>query len=123
MDSRTAFDFRSFRLGMAGFPVWSSTGILELRCDALIYRPEYHVCRNRRKMLTLAFCANYTGRNMLSSAFRTGRILVALVAMLLVSPVCAQTCRFIGGPQFGGIEPPLAVDGACTDPDYNEKTF
>lgn len=74
-------------------------------------------------MLTLALCAKYTGRDMLSSPFRTGRIFLALVATLLASSACADTCRFIGSPQFAGIEPPLAVDGVCTDPDYNDKSF
>ncbi|MEO7158890.1 MAG: PKD domain-containing protein [Vicinamibacterales bacterium] len=47
----------------------------------------------------------------------------ALLAGLVSSPATAATCQFVGGSQFAGIEPPLAVDGACTDPDYNEKTL
>src|SRR4051812_33633914 len=50
-------------------------------------------------------------------------IRIALFAALLVSPGLAATCAFTGGPQFGGIEPPLAVDADCIDPDYNDKTF
>jgi hypothetical protein len=42
---------------------------------------------------------------------------------LMASSALAATCQFIGGPQFGGIEPPLAVDATCMDPDYNDKTF
>ena len=42
---------------------------------------------------------------------------------LLVSPALGANCQFIGGPQFGGIEPPLRVNANCTDPDYNDKTF
>jgi len=38
-------------------------------------------------------------------------------------PATAATCEFVGGPQFGGIEPSLAVDANCVDPDYNDKTF
>jgi hypothetical protein len=47
----------------------------------------------------------------------------SLILMLMVSPALAADCKFAGGPQFGGIEPPLAVDATCTDPDYNDKTF
>lgn len=47
----------------------------------------------------------------------------AAVAGLLASPALAATCTFEGGPQFGGIEPPLAVDGTCEDPDYNKGTL
>jgi len=47
----------------------------------------------------------------------------ALLASLMASTAWAATCQFIGGPQFGGLEPPLAVDADCTDPDYNEKTL
>ena len=35
----------------------------------------------------------------------------------------AASCPFVGGPQFGGIEPPLAIDADCTDPDYNDRTL
>ena len=55
----------------------------------------------------------------MSSLFRT----TTLAAVLIALPAFAVECRFIGGPQFGGIEPPLVIDAACTDPDYNEKTF
>ncbi len=48
---------------------------------------------------------------------------LVLIAALLASRMLADECEFIGGPQFGGMEPPLAVDANCTDPDYNEKTF
>jgi hypothetical protein len=47
----------------------------------------------------------------------------ALIAASAAAPVPAATCQFIGGPQFGGIEPPLAVDATCIDPDYNDQTF
>src|SRR3954470_18652775 len=47
----------------------------------------------------------------------------ALVMGVAGSPALAATCNFIGEPQFGGIEPPLAVDADCTDPDYNDKTL
>jgi hypothetical protein len=60
---------------------------------------------------------------MSSSFLRNSSIRGALFAALLVPPVFAATCQFIGVPQFGGIEPPLRVDADCTDPDYNEKTF
>src|SRR4051794_15073004 len=60
---------------------------------------------------------------MLSSFFRNCILGALFASVLLVSPASADTCRFIGGPQFGGIEPPLAVDANCTDPDYNDKTF
>jgi hypothetical protein len=49
---------------------------------------------------------------------------VGIVQAASPSEVAAsETCQFVGGPQFGGIEAPLAVDGTCTDPDYNDKTF
>src|SRR4051794_25335961 len=60
---------------------------------------------------------------MSSSLLRNRSIRAALFASLLVSPALAATCRFVGGPQFGGIEPPLAVDADCIDPDYNDNTF
>jgi hypothetical protein len=47
----------------------------------------------------------------------------ALLAGLVSLTATAPTCQFIGGPQFAGMEPPLAVDGSCTDPDYNEETL
>jgi len=46
-----------------------------------------------------------------------------LIAASAAAPVAAATCQFLGGPQFGGIEPPLAVDATCIDPDYNDNTF
>ncbi len=48
---------------------------------------------------------------------------VALLACASTSPATAATCQFVGGPQFGGSEPPLAIDAICTDPDYNATTF
>ena len=60
----------------------------------------------------------------MSSSFLGNRSTrAALFASLLVSPALAATCQFMGGPLFGAIEPPLAVDANCIDPDYNEKTF
>ena len=47
----------------------------------------------------------------------------ALVAGLVSLTATAATCQFIGGPQVAGIEPQLAVDGTCSDPDYNETTL
>lgn len=41
---------------------------------------------------------------------------------LLASPASASPCQFNGEAQ-NGVEPPLAVDGTCTDPDYNESTL
>jgi hypothetical protein len=49
--------------------------------------------------------------------------LSTFILALIHSAASAQTCNFVGGPQFGGIEPPLAVDASCVDPDYNEKTM
>ncbi|HXB75628.1 MAG TPA: PKD domain-containing protein [Candidatus Acidoferrales bacterium] len=60
---------------------------------------------------------------MSSSFLRDSSVRAALFASLLVSPALAATCQFIGVTQFGGIEPPLAVNADCTDPDYNDKTF
>ena len=57
---------------------------------------------------------------------RTGLLgsgVVALIAGLVATPTLAATCPALGGPQFAGIEPAMAVDADCTDPDYNEKTF
>ena len=59
----------------------------------------------------------------MSSALQTAGFRASLMLVFLVSPALAEDCKFIGGPQFGGIEPPLAVDATCIDPDYNEKTF
>src|SRR5579862_4451383 len=47
----------------------------------------------------------------------------AVLVSLRPSPALAESCQFIGGPQFGGIEAPMAEDADCTDPDYNEQTF
>ena len=47
----------------------------------------------------------------------------ALVAGLVSLTATAATWQFIGGPQVAGIEPQLAVDGTCSDPDYNETTL
>ena len=47
----------------------------------------------------------------------------ALVAGLVSLTATAATCQFIAGPQVAGIEPQLAVDGTCSDPDYNETTL
>src|SRR3954469_2367578 len=49
--------------------------------------------------------------------------LSAVIVALMASTASAQTCKFVGGPQFGGIEPPLSVDAMCVDPDYNDKTM
>jgi hypothetical protein len=55
-----------------------------------------------------------------------GRLTVTalmLLGSLAISPAFAAECKFIGGPQYGGTEPTLAVDANCADPDYNEKTL
>src|SRR2546427_469154 len=78
-----------------------------------------NLCPFRRCMLTLAQRAFYTDQELSSSFLRNSSIRGAFFAALLVSPILAATCQFIGGPQFGGIEPPLRVDADCTDPDYN----
>lgn len=41
---------------------------------------------------------------------------------LAASPALAETCAFVGGPQYGS-EAPMTIDAACIDPDYNDKTF
>jgi len=56
-------------------------------------------------------------------------VVLALAAgcLLAASPApavaAAPTCQYMGGVLFGNIEPPLAVDASCTDPDYNETTL
>lgn len=57
------------------------------------------------------------------SAPQTTAVRASLLLTLMVLPAFAADCKFVGGPQFGGIEPPLTIDATCTDPDYNEKTF
>ena len=47
----------------------------------------------------------------------------AVLVFLAASPASAASCPFIGGPQFGGVEPPMAINANCVDPDYNETTF
>lgn len=47
---------------------------------------------------------------------------IAIAAMLTAQPANAGQCLFIGSPQQG-VEPPLAVDATCVDPDYNAGTF
>src|SRR5437879_4602485 len=59
----------------------------------------------------------------MSLPLRSSSLRALLVLSFVASPALAADCKFIGGPQFGGAEPPLAVDAACIDPDYNEKTF
>src|SRR5579864_1534933 len=66
-------------------------------------------------------------RERISSSHRRTRSMgaagVAALAILMSAPTTAADCQFVDRPQFGGIEPPLAVNADCTDPDYNEKTF
>jgi hypothetical protein len=52
-----------------------------------------------------------------------GMALATTLGALAAFPAAAADCPFIGAPQFGGIEPWMAVDAACTDPDYNAKTL
>ncbi|MGX9901390.1 hypothetical protein ACW0JT_18650 [Arthrobacter sp. SA17] len=35
----------------------------------------------------------------------------------------AETCQYLSQTPVGDVEPPLAVDGTCTDPDYNASTL
>ena len=51
---------------------------------------------------------------------------LALGAMLAAAPASAADCKFAPWTQMNtdtGVEPLLMIDGTCTDPDYNEKTF
>jgi hypothetical protein len=51
---------------------------------------------------------------------------LALGSMLAASPAAAAICKFAPVRQIDrdvGVEPQLLIDGTCTDPDYNEKTF
>jgi hypothetical protein len=54
-------------------------------------------------------------------------VVLALAAGSLLAaspaPAAPATCQYIGDVLFGNIEPPLAVDATCIDPDYNENTF
>jgi hypothetical protein len=46
----------------------------------------------------------------------------AVPLALAASPVHAETCAFVGDPQYGS-EAPMTIDADCVDPDYNDKTF
>lgn len=51
---------------------------------------------------------------------------LAIGVLLAASPASATTCKFAPVRQIDrdtGVEPQLLIDGTCTDPDYNEKTF
>ena len=51
---------------------------------------------------------------------------LALGGLLAVSPAAAAECKFAPVRQIDkdvGVDPQLLIDGACTDPDYNETTF
>jgi hypothetical protein len=51
---------------------------------------------------------------------------LALGSVLAASPAAAAQCKFAPSGQINidtGVEPLLLIDGACTDPDYNESTF
>src|SRR5262245_29990473 len=51
---------------------------------------------------------------------------LAVGSLLTASPAAAATCKFAPMSQMNidiGVEPQLLIDGTCTDPDYNEKTF
>lgn len=48
------------------------------------------------------------------------------VTCLAGAPAAAAVCKFAPVRQIDrdvGVEPQLLIDGTCTDPDYNEKTF
>ena len=75
---------------------------------------------------------------LMSSCYKSlrGRPLAAVAVLLFLatgpSLYCDQNpspeatreiCQFLGGPQFGGAESPLAVNGTCIDPDFNDKTL
>jgi hypothetical protein len=52
--------------------------------------------------------------------------LTLAAAAFAASPAAAATCKFAPVRQIdrdAGVEPQLLIDGACTDPDYNESTF
>ncbi len=40
-----------------------------------------------------------------------------------LAPGAPEICKFVGGPQFGGIEPPIAETATCVDPDFNGRTL
>src|SRR5206468_1660024 len=52
---------------------------------------------------------------------------IAVVTCLAGAPaMAAAVCKFAPVRQIDrdvGVEPQLLIDGTCTDPDYNEKTF
>jgi hypothetical protein len=55
-----------------------------------------------------------------------GASVLALSGLLAASPTAAATCKFAPSSPIArgaGVEPQLLIDGACTDPDYNESTF
>jgi hypothetical protein len=51
---------------------------------------------------------------------------MTLAGLLSASPAAADVCKFAPARQIDkdtGVEPQLLINGTCTDPDYNEKTF
>jgi len=39
------------------------------------------------------------------------------------APGAPEICKFVGGPQFGGVEPPIVANATCVDPDFNDRTL
>lgn len=60
-----------------------------------------------------------TRRSAILSARLGGALLLGTAAI----PAAAEDCQFIGKPATGGVEAPLAVDGVCSDPDYNSRSL
>lgn len=69
-----------------------------------VMKYDRNVAPRRRRLLATGGCA-------------------ALLAGLMTSSAFAATCPFVHSLQSAGVEPPLAVDATCTDPDYNEKSL
>lgn len=59
----------------------------------------------------------------MSWLLQTLGLLIVPLVLLAAGQLQGANCRFADAQQFGGSEPPLIIDAACTDPDYNETTF
>lgn len=74
----------------------------------------------------MSICHKSLGRRLLlagAALFFTSRAVSLNRQQTPPSAGARETCKFVGGQQFGGVEPPLAVNATCVDPDFNDKTL
>lgn len=67
--------------------------------------------------------ARFPGSKAHNSSARTLSAAAVALSWLASVPVSAAECRVVEEPLFGGIEPAIAVDAECIDPDYNSATL